>query len=67
VNSCAQAGEPGGRPVVRHEEELAALRDAFAGVFQDLVVSPRSTPATRRAVLPHLPRLASVLGRKCAR
>ncbi len=52
--------------MVRYEEEMCALRAAFTGVFQDLVVSARSTPATRRAALPHLPRLAAVLGRKCA-
>ena len=43
---------------------MAALRAAFMGVFQDLVVSARSTPFTRRAILPHLPKMASVLGRR---
>lgn len=50
--------------VVRYEEQMAALRVAFTGVFQDLVVSARSTPFTRRAILPHLPKLATVLGRR---
>ncbi len=57
-------GQVGGTAVVRYEEQMAALRSAFTGVFQDLVVSPRSTPFSRRAILPHLPHLASVLGRK---
>ncbi len=50
--------------IVRYEEQMAALRAAFTGVFQDLVVSARSTPFTRRAILPHLPKMASVLGRR---
>ena len=50
--------------VVRYEEQMAALRGAFTGVFQDLVVSGRSTPFTRRAILPHLPKMAAVLGRR---
>ncbi|KAK9909837.1 hypothetical protein WJX75_008190 [Coccomyxa subellipsoidea] len=53
-----------GAAVVRYEEQMGALRSAFTGVFQDLVVSPRSTPFSRRAILPHLPHLATVLGRK---
>ncbi|BDA42626.1 probable phosphoinositide 3-kinase regulatory subunit 4 [Coccomyxa sp. Obi] len=56
--------QAGGAAVVRYEEQMGALRSAFTGVFQDLVVSPRSTPFSRRAILPHLPHLASVLGRK---
>ncbi|EIE24687.1 hypothetical protein COCSUDRAFT_258, partial [Coccomyxa subellipsoidea C-169] len=48
----------------QQQEQMGALRSAFTGVFQDLVVSPRSTPFTRRAILPHLPHLATVLGRK---
>jgi hypothetical protein len=55
-----------GPAVVRYEEQMAALRTAFTGVFQDLVVSTRSTPFTRRAILPHLRGLAFLLGRKCA-
>ena len=50
--------------LVRYEEQMAALRAAFTGVFQDLVVSARSTPFTRRAILPHLPKMATVLGRR---
>ena len=61
-----QANGRSGPAVVRYEEEVASLREAFTGVFQDLVVSARSTPATKRAILPHLPLLAGVLGRKCA-
>lgn len=51
--------------MVRYEEQMGALRGAFTGVFQDLVVSARSTPFSRRAILPHLPHLATVLGTKC--
>ena len=49
---------------VRYDAELAALRNGVERVVVELVVGPKSTAATRNAILPHVDDLAAFLGRR---
>ena len=49
---------------VRYDAELAALRSGVERVIVELVVGPKSTAATRKAILPHMDDLAAFLGRR---
>ncbi len=49
---------------MRYEEEADALRVAVLKVVNELVVGARSSAWSRRALLPHLPRLLAFLGRR---
>lgn len=51
---------------MRYEEEAAALRVAVLKVVNELVVGAKSGAWSRRALLPHLPRLLAFLGRRCS-
>ena len=51
---------------MRYEEEAGALRVAVLKVVNELVVGARSGAWSRRALLPHLPRLLAFLGRRHA-
>ena len=51
---------------VRYDAELAALRSGVERVIVELVVGPKSTAATRKAILPHMDDLAAFLGRRSA-
>ena len=51
---------------VRYDAEVAALRTSVEKVVLDLVVGPRSSVATRRAILPHIHTLAAFIGRRWA-
>ena len=50
---------------MRYDAEVAALRASVEKVVLDLVVGPRSSVATRRAMLPHIHTLAAFIGRRC--
>ncbi len=47
---------------VRYDAELAALRSGVERVVVELVVGPKSSAATRKAILPHMDDLAAFLG-----
>ena len=49
---------------VRYDAELAALRSGVERVVVELVVGPKSSAATRKAILPHMDDLAAFLGRR---
>ena len=49
---------------MRYDAEVAALRASVEKVVLDLVVGPRSSVATRRAILPHIHTLAAFIGRR---
>lgn len=49
---------------VRYDAELAALRGGVEQVVVELVVGPRSSPTSRKAILPHMDDLAAFLGRR---
>lgn len=49
---------------VRYDAELAALRSGVERVVVELVVGPKSTAASRKAILPHMDDLAAFLGRR---
>ena len=49
---------------MRYDAELAALRSGVERVVVELVVGPKSTAATRKAILPHMDDLAAFLGRR---
>ena len=51
---------------VRYDAELAALRSGVERVVVELVVGPKSSAATRKAILPHVDDLAAFLGRRSA-
>ena len=51
---------------VRYDAELAALRSGVERVVVELVVGPKSSAATRKAILPHMDDLAAFLGRRQA-
>lgn len=51
---------------VRYDAELAALRSGVERVIVELVVGPKSSAATRKAILPHMDDLAAFLGRRSA-
>ena len=51
---------------VRYDAELAALRSGVERVVVELVVGPKSSAATRKAILPHMDDLAAFLGRRSA-
>lgn len=51
---------------MRYDAELAALRSGVERVVVELVVGPKSTAATRKAILPHVDDLAAFLGRRSA-
>ena len=51
---------------MRYDAEVAALRTSVEKVVLDLVVGPRSSVATRRAILPHIHTLAAFIGRRWA-
>lgn len=62
AEQAAAAASPS--PLVRYEEEAAALRVAVLKVVNELVVGANSGAWSRRALLPHLPRLLAFLGRR---
>ena len=49
---------------VRYDAELAGLRAGVEQVVVELVVGPRSSPTSRKAILPHMDDLAAFLGRR---
>lgn len=49
---------------VRYDAELAALRSGVERVVVELVVGPKSSAASRKAILPHMDDLAAFLGRR---
>ena len=49
---------------MRYDAELAALRGGVEQVVVELVVGPRSSPTSRKAILPHMDDLAAFLGRR---
>lgn len=49
---------------VRYDAELAALRGGVERVVVELVAGAKSTPASRKAILPHMDDLAAFLGRQ---
>ena len=49
---------------VRYDAELAALRSGVERVVVELVVGPKSSAATRKAILPRMDDLAAFLGRR---
>lgn len=51
---------------MRYDAELAALRSGVERVIVELVVGPKSSAATRKAILPHMDDLAAFLGRRSA-
>ena len=51
---------------MRYDAELAALRSGVERVVVELVVGPKSSAATRKAILPHIDDLAAFLGRRSA-
>ena len=49
---------------VRYDAELAALRSGVEKVVIELIAGPKSTAASRKAILPHVDDLAAFLGRR---
>ncbi|KAL3131972.1 hypothetical protein ABBQ38_007667 [Trebouxia sp. C0009 RCD-2024] len=56
--------DPSSPTLVRYDAELAALRSGVERVVVELVVGPKSTAATRKAILPLMDDLAAFLGRR---
>eukprot|EP00873_Tetraselmis_striata_P002336 jgi/Tetstr1/422600/TSEL_013406.t2 len=52
--------------LVTYDGEMAAVREAVERVVVELVTGPRSSPATRRALMQHCSGLAAFFGRRTA-
>lgn len=64
VWSCKASHAVAALAQVRYDAELAALRSGVERVIVELVVGPKSSAATRKAILPHMDDLAAFLGRR---